>query len=373
MPNRVRKWGAGYGVTPLPRIMQQGSPVWRINLAFEAATALSMATSVAELRAELRRLWVQLYPDTQVFLYMRDAQGPLVRRYGVDDPSDVVPDALTNVPPDVAKVMSSGTLLCEGSAGASASDGREETERSVLLVPMRAGGTTIGVLRLHSAIPQRFGNDDCRILNGVVHHLAAAIVHLRERRRLEQSVLDTVSALSAMVEGKDDYTEGHCQRIAEMSVAVAMRMGFAEAELRDVTYAGLLHDIGKVAVPDAILRKPGPLTDEEMAIMRTHTTVGRRILEGLPPLRSVARIVEQHHERFDGSGYPHGLRGEEILLPARIISVVDAYDAMTTTRPYRRALSREEAVDQLTGGRGTQFDPDVVQVFLRYVLVIRRS
>jgi putative nucleotidyltransferase with HDIG domain len=360
-------------VTPIPRITQHDSPAWRISLAFEAATALSMTTSVAELRAELRRLWAQLYPDALVLLYVRDAQGPQVRCYGVEDALDAVPEALTAMPPDVAGVMSSGTLLCEGSTNAPALDGRAEPPRSVLLVPMRAGGATIGVLRLQSEIARRFSDDDCRILNGVVHHVAAAIVHLRERRRLEQSVLDTVSALSAMVEGKDDYTEGHCQRIAEMSVAVALRMGFVEPDLGDVTYAGLLHDIGKVAVPDAILRKPGPLTDEEMTIMRTHTTVGRRILEGLPPLRSVARIVEQHHERYGGGGYPHGLKGEQILLPARIISVVDAYDAMTTTRPYRRALSREEAIDQLTGGRGTQFDPEVVQVFLRYVLAIRRS
>jgi HD-GYP domain-containing protein (c-di-GMP phosphodiesterase class II) len=134
--------------------------------------------------------------------------------------------------------------------------------------------------------------------------------------------------------------------------------------------AGLLHDIGKVAIPDAILRKPGPLTEEELRLMQTHTTVGRRILEGLPPMRTVARVVEQHHERFDGSGYPHALKGKEILLPARIISVVDAFDAMTSTRPYRRALGRDKAVEELRAGAGSQFDPDVVRVFLQYVLAV---
>ena len=368
MPNRAHKGGQGPG-TPMARIIGQDLPVWRINLAFEAATALSLASNMAELRAEVRRLFAQLYPAAQVWLFVLDPQGQQIQRYPLADAPGAQPDAVSEVPPEILQVMRDGQPLLVGEL---VREGVHES-RSALLVPIRAVGATLGALSLEAGVARRFGDDDRRIVAGIGHHLGAAIAHLRERRQLEQSVLDTVSTLSAMVEGKDDYTEGHCQRIAEMSVAVGMRMGFAEPDLRDITYAGLLHDIGKVAVPDAILRKPGPLTDEEMQVMRTHTTVGRRILEGLPPLRSVARIVEQHHERFDGGGYPRGLKGEEILLPARIISVVDAYDAMTTTRPYRRALSREEAVDQLTGGRGTQFDSDVVQVFLRYVLVIRQT
>lgn len=143
--------------------------------------------------------------------------------------------------------------------------------------------------------------------------------------------------------------------------------GVSPQEVHDLAHAGLLHDIGKVAIPDAILLKPGPLDDAEFRQMQTHSTIGRQILEPMALLRSVGQIVEQHHERFDGGGYPNRLAGDSILLSARIISVADAFDAMTSTRPYRKALPHDEANHRLRQGKGSQFNPDVVEAFCAYL------
>lgn len=162
----------------------------------------------------------------------------------------------------------------------------------------------------------------------------------------------------------DEYTEGHSRRLERLAVAVGERLGLPPEKLADLTYAALFHDVGKAKVPRGILQKPGRLTPEEWEIMKKHTIWGREMLERHGSLVKAARIVEQTHERYDGTGYPHGLSGEEISLEARIIAVVDAYDAMTTDRPYRKAMSRQQALAELRAGAGSQFDPKVVEAFL---------
>jgi putative nucleotidyltransferase with HDIG domain len=239
--------------------------------------------------------------------------------------------------------------------------------RSELAVPLTAAGRVLGVLNLESQRPRRFSRLDEQVVATAGLHLAALLDSARTRQRLRKAMLDTVTALSAMVEAKDGYTEGHCQRIAEIAIALGIRLGLSEERLEQLSYAAVLHDIGKITVPDEILNKPGPLTPEEFEVMKSHTRAGRRILEGIELLRAVARIVEQHHERWDGRGYPDGLAGEAILLEARLIAVADAYDAMTSTRPYRQALPPAEALARVEAEAGRQFDPDVVAAFVRYI------
>jgi|GEM_PF-3770178 len=245
---------------------------------------------------------------------------------------------------------------------------QDRSIRSELAVPLKAGGELMGVLSLANPAPGRFAQVEERFLGSVASHLSHAAANLRNQKRLRDAFLGTITALANMVEGKDDYTGGHCQRLAEMALAIGIRLGFDEERLNTLTYAAILHDIGKVAIPDAILNKPGQLTPKEYRILQEHPVIGRQLLEKIDLLRAAAPIVEQHHERWDGRGYPHGLKDEEILLEARIITVVDAFDAMTTTRPYRRALPKSEAVSQLREGAGSQFDPEVVDVFLNYVV-----
>jgi len=170
--------------------------------------------------------------------------------------------------------------------------------------------------------------------------------------------------LAAAVEAKDAYTEGHLKRLRAYSEQLALAYGLAPSEVRAVRYGGILHDIGKIGVDEAIIRKPGPLTPEEIAQMRRHPEIGAQIISQMRFAREVAPIISGHHEYWDGSGYPRGLSGEEIPIGARIITIVDAYDAMTTDRPYRAALSAEEAFRRLSAGRGTQFDPEMLEVFL---------
>jgi MFS family permease len=192
-------------------------------------------------------------------------------------------------------------------------------------------------------------------------------------RLLRRDLLHVAQALTQAVEAKDSYTEGHLHRVSDYAVAVGARLGLRGHNLEMLHYASMLHDIGKIGVPEDVLRKQGPLDEVESEIMRRHPEIGARILEKLDLLKGAAPIVLSHQERYDGvrhgqyPGYPRGLSGEGIPLGARIISVVDAFDAMTTDRPYRAALPVERAVDALRQERGRQFDPNVVDVFLQVV------
>jgi len=182
--------------------------------------------------------------------------------------------------------------------------------------------------------------------------------------RLKSSYQTTLEALATALDTRDTETLGHSLRVASYTVAVARRMGVAEPELTDIYRGALLHDVGKIGVPDAILRKSGKLTPEEWVEMRKHPEIGYRILQGINFLDAAREVVLSHQEAYNGSGYPRGLKGKEIPLGARIFAVVDTLDAMTSDRPYRKALTQQAARDEILKYSGAQFDPDVVQAFL---------
>lgn len=182
--------------------------------------------------------------------------------------------------------------------------------------------------------------------------------------RLKSSYRVTLEALATALDTRDSETLGHSLRVAACTVAVARRMGVVEPTLTDMYRGALLHDVGKIGVPDAILRKPGRLTPEEWHEMRKHPDLGYRMLEGIKFLEEARQIVLSHQERYDGTGYPRGLKGREIPLGARIFSVVDTLDAMTSDRPYRKAQPYEAARAEIEKYSGVQFDPEVVRVFL---------
>jgi putative nucleotidyltransferase with HDIG domain len=183
-------------------------------------------------------------------------------------------------------------------------------------------------------------------------------------QQLEQSYDDTLEALGGALDLKDAETEGHCKRVTAFTIAIAKAMKVPLQQLPVIARAAFLHDIGKMAIPDSILRKPGPLTDDERQVMRTHCDIGFNMVTRIPFLREAAQIVLAHQEYFDGTGYPRKLKGEEIPLGARIFAVADALDAMVSDRPYRKALSIEHARNEIKRCSGTQFDPKVVDVFL---------
>ena len=182
--------------------------------------------------------------------------------------------------------------------------------------------------------------------------------------QLQNSYGEIVNTLRLMVDARDLYTRGHSDRVSRYAVAIARAMGLDEKQCETIRVAGLFHDIGKVGVPDHILLKPGALTDEEYEIVQKHPESGARILSALSMFQDIIPLVRAHHERLDGAGYPAGLTADEIPLGAKIIAVADCYDAMTSNRTYRRALSPAQALEQLNAGRGTQFDPAAVDAFL---------
>src|SRR4051812_42677994 len=181
---------------------------------------------------------------------------------------------------------------------------------------------------------------------------------LRRARELERSYFHTVRALAAAVEAKDGYTGAHIQRVHAIGLLLARAIAPEEADNPQLAYGFLLHDIGKLSVPDAVLKKPGPLTDEEWLLMRTHPEAGARILDPGPVLGRAGDGVLHHHERWDGRGYPRGLEEEGIPLWARIFSIADTVDAITSDRPYRKGRPLEQAVREISARAGTQFDPD---------------
>jgi len=186
-----------------------------------------------------------------------------------------------------------------------------------------------------------------------------------QSRKIRASFLNAITSLAYALEAKDRYTSGHSQRVAEISVAIAEQLGMPPESVEKIRLAGLIHDIGKIGVRESVLNKLSMLTDEEFQHIKRHPEIGEPILAPIVEDEEVLKIVRHHHERYDGKGYPDGLFGEAIPLGARILAMADSYDAMTSERPYRRAMRAETACAEIEHGKGTQFDPEVADVFLR--------
>ncbi len=204
-----------------------------------------------------------------------------------------------------------------------------------------------------------------------VYH--SLLQEFRESNLADKSLLDTVQTLLMVINAKDRYTYGHSERVVLYATLIAEEMGLPPEELRVLKYAAFLHDIGKIEISREVLLKEGPLTEKEKKIMKLHTLFGVHIIEPLHNLRGLVPIVRHHHERFDGTGYPDGLQGEDIPLGARILAVADSFDAMRSNRPYRRAMSFESAVEEISRCSGSQFDPAVVEAFRAAAVRIRQA
>jgi len=184
-------------------------------------------------------------------------------------------------------------------------------------------------------------------------------------RVLKKAHFDSVKVLAEAIDAKDPYTRGHSDRVRRMSLKIAGHLGFSEERLESLEYGALLHDIGKIGIKDEVLQKPGALNPGEYQYIQEHTLIGVKIVEGIDFFKDKIPMIRCHHEYFDGSGYPDGLVGETIPLEARIITVPDAFDAMASLRPHRRAMPLEEVLMELEKGRAKQFDPKVLEIFLR--------
>jgi len=269
-------------------------------------------------------------------------------------------------------------------------------------LPLQARGERVGLLYVGWPVPHRTSEPERLLLELLAQHTAASLEQARlqtesaaradalaraeqqllayardlrqayvqeraRRQELQEAYLATVRVLAAAIETRDAYTGGHVERVATYSVAIGRELGWDPERLYTLELGALLHDVGKIGIADYVLLKADRLTDEEWAIMRQHPEVGARMLQHVPFLRHSLGCVLYHHERFDGRGYPTGLSGLAIPIEARVVAVADAFDAMTSTRPYRRALPLAVALEEIERCTGTQFDPEVAAAFLRAV------
>jgi putative nucleotidyltransferase with HDIG domain len=245
--------------------------------------------------------------------------------------------------------------------------GEGSRPRSILDLPLRIGDKTIGVFELVREAKAALGDDEKQLLETMASQAAIAIENARLFEDTQRVYYETLKSLASALEARDDYTRGHSERVAELSRNIALNLGLPEKEIATTYNAALLHDIGKIGIRDEVLLAPRKLTDQEMAAIKKHPSFGNTILMPLKFLGEIREFVRYHHERWDGSGYPDGRVGDEIPLASRIIAVADTFDAMTSNRPYRSALSRGTAIDEIRNSAGTQFDPRVVDAFLTIV------
>ena len=238
---------------------------------------------------------------------------------------------------------------------------------------MNISGETIGVIQLFNKQPAvpggdgLFTQDDLRTATILGCQSAVSLQNARLYLERHDLFLDFVEAVATSVDLKDRYTHGHSKRVAEHSAGIAAELGFSRAEIKLVALAARLHDVGKIGTPDLLLRKRGRLSPREFEVIKAHTTNADRLFHGKPAWQVLVPGIRHHHERYNSTGYPDGLRGDRIPITARIIAVADAFDAMTSDRPYRSRMNPPEACEEIKSCSGTQFDPRIAAAFLRYV------
>ncbi len=240
--------------------------------------------------------------------------------------------------------------------------------RSVMCVPLRTTDETLGALYVDSLSGAgRFNESDLDLLAAIGNQAGVAMHRVRLMGELERLLLDTIKAIAATIDARDGYTHRHSERVAALTSQLSRELGLSDHERETAELSALLHDVGKIAVPDSILNKPGKLTPEEFAEMQKHPVHGARILGNIQSatVKAVLPGVKYHHERWDGSGYPEGLKGDAIPFLGRLLGVADFYDALTSARAYRGAMSPDEAMALITKGSGAHFDPAIASALIR--------
>ena len=243
-----------------------------------------------------------------------------------------------------------------------------EVSPSLICAPLMIRNSILGILSIRKKKNREVFNK--KDLHHILSLTKRASLNLENKILYESiysNIMDTLKSLISSVEARDHYTEQHCQRVTELSIRIAGSMHCSAKDIESLKIAGILHDVGKIAVPDSILLKPEELTKEEYLIIKNHPTIGENILKPVILLDKERKIIQCHHERWDGQGYPLGISGNDIPFLARILAVADSFDAMTNDRPYRRAISTDKAIEELVKNKNTQFDSDVVEAFIKII------
>jgi putative nucleotidyltransferase with HDIG domain len=304
-----------------------------------------------------------------VFLLQRDTGTlvPYVRRPAVDaadgDGELVVSQTILQAAVrEKAAIISGDALVDERFAHS-----RSVTDlavRAAMCAPLTNRGQVLGIVYVDSEKTNAFSRDDLALFSAMALKAGVAVDNARLYDDLRSLFYNTVETLVRTIQAKDPYTSGHSTRVSRYALLVAQKLDLSTKEKHQLYLASMLHDIGKIGVPDDLLNRQGKLSDEEMERVRSHVQLGASMIEMLGEMHPIVPLIRHHHEAWDGSGYPDGLRGEEIPLISRIISVADMYDAMTSDRPYRSRRSQREAIDEIKRTTGTRLDPRVAEAFL---------
>jgi response regulator RpfG family c-di-GMP phosphodiesterase len=311
-----------------------------------------------------QRVSVMVFDRSRRFLKIRAAQGV---------PDDVINKTVIKSGEGIAgQVAKTGQALRK--SGKSELDDTQARRMGVyrtkswLSIPLMIGGEVLGVINQTDKLDlSDFSKADEQIMFTLVEKAGIKLENQALYEGLYSNMMDTLNSLVTTIEAKDPYTREHSQRVTDYAMELARFIGLGEDKIEMVNFAGMLHDIGKIGVRDEILTKSGKLTSEEYEMIKMHPDIGERIVKPLGLVAEELGIIRHHHERFDGGGYPDGIAGENIPLLARIVGVTDAFDAMTTTRSYRKALPVESALEEMRKFAGTQFDPDIVHVWIQAV------
>ena len=296
----------------------------------------------------------------------RDRLKKLAGLFTVSGEPNLPVDALRPLVQDLLSLAQPETPLVLGPAINDEHARFADLGKSVLAHPISRDDRVIGLL----VAGEKQGPDrdvssvDMKLLGATATHMAIFLENAALYDDLNAMFLGTLDALTASIDAKDQYTSGHSRRVAHLTQELAKAIGLPDHTISRMQITGLIHDVGKIGVPETVLCKPGKLTEEEFDSMRKHPEIGYRILKDIPQLKDILPGVLYHHERWDGAGYPHGLSGQRIPMVARLIALVDSFDAMSSTRTYRAAMTRSEVLAEISQCAGTQFDPDLAPVFV---------
>lgn len=352
----------------------------RLSLMLEISTTVSSSLKIDQVLQVLAVRIVEAVNATFCSVFLLEGESDYLRIVAAHPTRDLKmePSIGMTVPlsqlPDFKRAIETKTAIMAGGRRLESTEAVAAPQlqymhdvKSLMIYPLVVGEKVVGAVAIgeHREWERSpMTAEKVALCQTIVNQGAVAVGHALNHKALEEAFVGTIRSLAEAIDAKDPSTRGHSDWVSKYALMIGRQMGLANGELDEIKYAGYLHDVGKIGIPDEILGKSSQLSADEWKLMKKHPIVSARILEPVPISGTIKAAIRHHHERFDGKGYPYGLAGESIPLVARILSVADSYEAMTSDRPYRRALSDEQAVAELVRCCATQFDPGVVDSFL---------